>query len=111
MLPAFKQRFLQQLNPAILSIKYCQNDTRASVEMQFSDRPERTIDLDFMVGEIATDEDGVDKDILPLFRPEADIVDNATSLLQLDDISLIMCLSEILSQEAINIIVAANSRT
>lgn len=111
MLNSFKQRFQENLNPSLQSIKYCQNTGRASVEMQFSDSADITIDLRFIGGEIIKNEDGTDKDILPLFNPDADIVDNANRLLRLDDYSLIMCLDNILNQESIKRIVAVYEQT
>ena len=111
MLPSFKKRFADNIKSSIQSIKYCQSDENATVEIQFSNSTEaKSIDLKFMGGEIIKDEDGTDKDILSLFDPDADIVDNAGRLLQLDDYSLIMCLDEILNQESINSIVAQHNK-
>ncbi len=112
MLNSFKQRFKENLNPNLQSIKYCQNSEYAIIELQFLNNPEiKSIDLKFMGGEIIKNEDGTDKDILPLFYPDADIIDNASRLLQLDDYSLIMCLDDILNQDAIKHIVSVNEQT
>jgi hypothetical protein len=112
MLNSFKQRFKKKLNPSLQSIKYCQTNDSAIIELQFLNNPEiKSIDLKFMGGDIIKNEDGTDKDILPLFNPDADIVDNASCLLQLDDYSLVMCLDDILNQESIEHIVAVNEHT
>ena len=106
MLQSFKQRFQEDLNASLQSIKYCQTDDCAFVELQFLNNPSiKSIDLDHMGGEIIKDENGNDKEILPLFNPDDDIVDNAIRLLQLDDYSIAICLDNILNQDAINHIV------
>ena len=105
MIPSIKQRFRNQLKPTIESIKYCQTTSMASVEIQYTNNPEIiSVDLAYM-GELVTDEDGNDKDIIPLFNPEVDIVDNATRLLGLDNYSLMMCLSEAFTPEALDRVV------
>ena len=97
----FKKRFGEQLNPTLFSVKYCQSETKAAIELNFSIEPKLTIiNLDFMGGEITVDEDGKDKDILPLFDPEADVVDNAKRLIELDDYSLISCIDGLFTEEA-----------
>lgn len=112
MLNSFKQRFQENLNPSLQSIKYCQTGNCAIIELQFINNPAiKSIDLKFMGGEIIKNEDGTNKDILPLFNPDADIVDNASRLLQLDDYSLIMCLDDILNQDSIKHIVSVNEQT
>jgi hypothetical protein len=112
MLNSFKQRFQENLNPSLESIKYCQNDDSAIIELQFLNNPEiNLIDLKFMGGEIIEDNDRNDIDILPLFNPDADIVDNASCLLELDDYSLIMCLDDILNEDAIEHIVSVHKQT
>lgn len=107
MLNSFKQRFQEKLNPSLHSIKYCQTGDRAILELQFLNEPDtKSIDLNFIGGEITKNEDGTDKDILPLFKPDADIVDNANHLLELDDYSLIMCIDDVLNEDAIKQILA-----
>jgi hypothetical protein len=107
MLNSFKQRFQENLNPSLQSIKYCQSSDSAILELQFLNEPEtKSIDLKFIGGEITKNEDGSDKDILPLFNPNADIIDNANRLLELDDYSLIMCLDDVLTEDAIKQILA-----
>jgi hypothetical protein len=102
MLNSFKQRFKENLNPSLQSIKYCQTLDSAMIEIQFLNNLEtKSINLKFMGGEIIKNEDGTYKDILPLFNPDEDVVDNASCLLKLDDYSLIMCLDGILKQETI----------
>lgn len=111
MFNSFKHRFGDQINPNVQSVKYCQNEEMASIEIQCSDQPDVNVDLKFMGGEIVKGTDGSDKDIMPLFNPEADIVDNASRLLELDDYSLIMCLELILRKEAVKNIVDAYKKS
>ena len=107
MLDSFKQRFQENLNPSLQSIKYCQTVDSAILELQFLNEPEiKSIDLKFIGGEITKNEDGTDKDIIPLFNPDADFIDNANRLLELDDYSIIMCLDGILTEDAIKQILA-----
>ena len=55
-----------------------------------------------MGGEIVVDEDGINKDILPLFASDEDVIDNAKRLIELDSYSLINCIDGLLSEEATN---------
>ena len=99
----FKKRFGQQLNPALLSVKYCQSETKAVIELYFkSDSTPTIINLDFMGGEIVVDQDGINKNIVPLFEPEDDVIDNAKRLIELDNYSLINCVDGLLTEEASN---------
>jgi hypothetical protein len=92
MINSFKKRFHEELNPSIESIKYCQSDDRATVEIHFMNNTEfKFIDLNFMGGEITKNEDGTDKDILPLFDPEADIVDNTKTKSNQSTIEMVDC--------------------
>jgi hypothetical protein len=107
MLDSFKQRFKEKLNPSLQSIKYCQSIDSAILELQFLNEPEtKSIDLNFIGGEITKNEDGTDKDILPLFNPDVDFIDNANRMLEMDDESLINCLDGILTEDAIKQILA-----
>ncbi len=111
MLNSFKQRFKEKLNPNLESIKYCQDQDKAIIELQFLNNPLiKSIDLKFMGGVIIKNDDGTDKDILPLFNPEVDIVDNANRLLKLDEYSIIVCLDNVLTQDAINYILAVEEQ-
>jgi hypothetical protein len=112
MLNSFKQRFQDNLKPSLQSIKYCQTVDSAIIELKFLNTPEtKSIDLKFIGGEIIKNEDGTYKDILPLFNPDDDVVDNASCLLQLDDYSLIMCLDDVLKQETIEQILSRHEQT
>ena len=112
MLNSFKQRFQENLNPSLQSIKYCQTVNSAILELQFLNDPEtKSIDLKFIGGEITTNEDGSYEDMLPLFNPDTDIVDNAKLFLELDDYSLIMCIDDVLTQETIEHIVSRHEQT
>ena len=109
MIQSFKKRFTDKLNPNLVSIKYCQNINSASIEIQFLSISEKQIiDLKFMGGEIIENEDGTFNDILPLFDPAADIVDNASAFLSLDDYSMVICTEDIFTKEAIEKIVSDN---
>lgn len=100
-LQQFIQKYGTQINPELESMKYCQDADKAIVLMSFgSNRDEIQINLDFIGGEISKDEHGNEKDILPLFDPHADIVDNARTLLDLDAYSLIMCIDHLFTEEA-----------
>jgi hypothetical protein len=100
----FKMKYGEWLNPDLFSTKYCQSEFSASVELYFNNKsnPE-IVDLKFMGGEIV--ENGDDIDILLLFNPQADIVDNARCLIELDPYSLIMCIDKIFTESAITKII------
>ena len=85
----FKKRYPVGLNPLLYSFMYCQSDMEAFVEVYFRNKPiPFVLDLDFIGGEIEQDEDGNDVDIIPMFKPDCDIVDNACRFLLLDDYEL-----------------------
>ncbi len=99
-----KKRFGEQLNPALHSVKYCQSETKAVIELYFNADPTpKIINLDIMGGEITFDGDFSYKVIVPLFKPEADVVDNAKRLIDLNQYSLIMCIDGLLSEKAANL--------
>jgi len=99
----FKKRYGELLNPALLSVKYCQSETKAVIELYFkSDSTPTIINLDFMGGDIVVDENGINKDILPFFEPEDDVIDNAKRLIELDNYSLINCINGLLTEVASN---------
>ncbi len=84
-----KKRYAVGLNPLLYSFMYCQSDMEAFVEVYFRNKPiPFVLDLDFIGGEIEQDEDGNDVDIIPMFKPDCDIVDNASRFLLLDDYEL-----------------------
>ncbi len=102
-LEQFVKKYGDKLNPELSAIKYGQTRTKAVVELYFKSYNEPfIINLDFMGGELVKDEDGKDIDILPLFDPEADIVDNATCFVELDDYSLIQCIDHLFTEAAAN---------
>ena len=97
-LEQFKDKYSAMVNPDLISVKYCQTEKDAFVEMLFSANslsPE-IINLDF-ISETYEEEN---KDHL-LFKPEADIVDNANCLIELDSYSLIMCIDNLFTDSAI----------
>jgi hypothetical protein len=90
-----------KINPELSSVKYCQNEEKAMVKLTFyTNRTPVSINLDFIIDDIEKDDDGNDCYSMPLFKPEADIVDNARSFLDLDEYSLIMCIDHIFTEEA-----------
>ncbi len=90
-----------KINTELSSVKYCQNEKMAIVELTFnSNRKPVSINLDFISDEIVKDDEGNDSYSTPLFNPVADIVDNAMSFLNLDEYSLIMCIDYIFTEEA-----------
>lgn len=98
----FKNKYGNMINPDILSIKYCQTETIALVEMLFSNNPSPVvINLDFISDEFEQ-QDIEDGDLIPLlFKPESDIIDNATCLIEFDPISLLNCIDHLFTEEAI----------
>jgi hypothetical protein len=102
-LEQFKKLYGDKINPNLLSLKYCQTQTMAFVEMTFvNNSTPIIIDLNFIGGDIIKDEQGNDIDILPMFNPEDDIVDNAKCLIELDSYSLIMCIDHLFTETAAN---------
>jgi len=91
MLLQFKHRYGDMINKDLLSIKYCQSDQIAFVEMIFKDKPEavNAINLDFIDDEVD------DK----AFKPCNDIIDNADKLIDLGDYSLINCIDNLFNIE------------
>jgi hypothetical protein len=102
-LEPFKKKYGSQINPNLLSVKYCQTNQGAYMEMTFVGNPKpKVIDLHFISGEIIQDENGIDIDMLPMFNPESDIVDNAMSMVEFDSYSLINCFDNLFTEEAAN---------
>jgi hypothetical protein len=100
-LEQFVKRYGDKINPDLSAIKYGQTSTKAVVELYFnSEQQPFIINLDFIGGELVKDEDGKDIDILPLFAPEADIVDNATCFVEMDAYSLLMCVDHLFTKSA-----------
>jgi hypothetical protein len=102
-LEQFVKRYGDKINPDLSAIKYGQINTKAIIELYFKSSPQPfIINLYFIGGELVKDQDGNDVDILPLFDPEADIVDNASCLLEMDAISLINCIDHLFTKSAEN---------
>ncbi|GBL35543.1 hypothetical protein EMGBS15_11380 [Filimonas sp.] len=100
-LEQFVKRYGDKINPDLRAIKYGQTNTKAVVELYFkSETQPLIINLDFIGGELVKDEDGNDIDILPLFDPEADIVDNATCFVEMNAYSLLMCVDHLFTKSA-----------
>ena len=97
----FIKKHGNKINTELSSVKYCQNEKMAMVELTFNtSRNLVRINLDFISDEIVKDDEGNDSYSIPLFNPEADIVDNARSFLDLDEYSLIMCIDHIFNEDA-----------
>lgn len=97
----FYRRYGNQINPDLVSVKYCQSDEKAMVELNFRNKDQSVwIDLDFIGDDFVEDSEGNLFAILPVFFPEADIVDNAQKLLGLDDYSLFFCMDDFFSKSA-----------
>jgi hypothetical protein len=102
-LEQFKKQYGSQINPDLLSLKYSQTKQGAYLEMTLQDNPMPIIiNLKFIGDEFIQDEDRNDIEMLPMFDPEADIVDNAKSLIELDSYSLINCFENLFTKEAAN---------
>lgn len=97
----FIKKHGNKINPELISIKYCQNEKMAMVELTFkTNRKPVCINLDFIIDDIEKEDKSKDYQSMPLFNPVADIVDNARSFLDLDEYSLIMCIDHIFTEEA-----------
>jgi len=97
----FIKKHGNKINAELSSVKYCQNEKMAMVELTFNTtRKPVSINLDFIIDDIIKDDESSDHKSIPLFNPEVDIVDNARSFLDLDEFSLIMCIDQIFTEEA-----------
>lgn len=99
----FKKKYPGWVNPDLVSIKYCQNEAVAFLEMEFMHTPgvPVSINLDFISDD--SDQETVEE-IAPLFKPAADVVDNAMVFVGLDTYSLINCVDGLFTDEAIALI-------
>jgi hypothetical protein len=94
-LPKLKERFGDQINPAIKSLKVCQDSYVVFTETSFADTTHGPVreDLDF----IGDEEDNLDS---ILFKPENDIVDNANVFIELDQYTLYMSVNDLFTKDA-----------
>lgn len=100
LLPAFKRKYGNDLNPSISAIKFCQNNLAVWIELYLHQEAVPQIsDLQFLGGEIEVDELSGEEQITSLFLPNADIVDNARLFIDLDDFSMVICLDDLLTPE------------
>ena len=102
LLPQFIKKYREQINPELLSIKYCQTETDAYAELSFRSNPLNPdmINLNFIHDDFDQDEIDEMHQIPLLFKPNADIVDNANLLVELDPYSLINCIGGLFTNEA-----------
>lgn len=87
----FIKKYPDWINEALVYLKFCQNGITSFLEMYFCnnvDIPD-TIDLEFI--------GNTDK---MMFNPDADIVDNAKSFIELDTYTLINCIENLFTHEA-----------
>ncbi|MBC7510706.1 MAG: hypothetical protein H7320_18460 [Ferruginibacter sp.] len=99
----FKTKCPGWVNPDLVSIKYCQNDSFAFLEMEFTSKPGKPvlINLDFISDDF--DPETVEE-IAPLFKPAADVVDNAMVFVGLDTYSLVNCVDGLFTDAAASLI-------
>lgn len=101
-LDQFKKIYGDAINPELISVKYCQTETDALVEMVFSKGTiePAIINLDF-ISDDSEQADIPEGERFPLlFNPESDIVDNAKCLIELEPYSLIMCVDNLFTNTA-----------
>ena len=86
-----KNIYGDRINSNLVSIKYCQTNNRAEVELLFNNikKPVR-IDLEFI---------GDDNYEGMYFKPENDIVDNAALFIEMDAYSLINCIDDLFNEK------------
>jgi hypothetical protein len=100
-LQQFKKKYGDMINPDLISIKYCQNEKDAFVEMSFLNIPYPTIiNLDFISDDSEQANLITYQYIPPLFNPKSDIVDNATCLIEFEPYSLLCCIDHLFVQKA-----------
>ena len=96
----FKTKYPGLINPDLISLKYCQDGIVAYLEIFFNNVPANPVvlNLDFISGDF--EQETVTDDIPLLFNPDADVVDNATTFVELDQYSLINCVDKLFTPEA-----------
>ena len=96
----FKTKYPGLINQDLYSMKYCQDGLDAYLEMFFNNVPANPVvlNLDFISGDIDTESEV--EEIPLLFNPDADVVDNATAFVELDQYSLINCVDKLFTLEA-----------
>lgn len=101
-LQQFQKTYGTKINPDLISVKYCHTATDAFVEMLFSSNTSTPvlINLDFIAAELDEDFNQKTDSHSLKFDPSADIVDNASCLLELDTYSLITCIDNLLTEGA-----------
>ncbi len=87
----FKNIYGDRINSDLISIKYCQTNNRAEVELLFKNSENLLrIDLEFI---------GDDNYEGMYFKPENDIVDNAALFIKMDAYSLINCIDDLFNEK------------
>jgi len=101
LLGQFIKLYGDKINTELVSLKYCQTAENALIEMFFSANPLTPVitNLEFITGDIITSAEGIEKN-LSFFDPNADIVDNAGSFIQLGEYSLINCFDNLFTEKA-----------
>ena len=100
---AFIAKYPGWVNPDLVSVKYCQNNAEAFLEMVFNSKPGKPvfINLDFISDDFEQETVEV---ITPFFKPAADVIDNAMLFVELDTYSLINCVDGLFTNEAADLI-------
>lgn len=112
-LKQFQKIYGDKINPELVSVKYCQTETIALVELHFRSHTEKitTIDLGFICDDSISDDQTELTGWEPFFNPEADIVDNASRFLHMDDYSLINCIGGLFTEAGAAAINDAHHKT
>jgi hypothetical protein len=101
-LKQFKKKYGSMINPDLISLKYCQSEEDAFIEMLFTNLSSpRIIYLDYISYEVNHPKISDYNSIPPLFKPETDIVDNATRLIELDPFCLTICMENLFTKTAL----------
>ncbi len=102
-LEQFLKLYSKQINPELISLKYCQTKDKSLVELNFKNGSQDIIDLCFIVGDIEEEKDGSIIENL-YFDPGADLVDNAKTFVNMDSYSLINCIDGLFLDESAQLI-------
>ncbi len=80
-------------------MKYCQTDGKTFLEESLREYPISIITTLDVFCEIIQNEKGEDDNIIPMFNPEDDLVDNAQKFTQLDEDTLAQCVDYFFHQK------------
>jgi hypothetical protein len=102
---AFKKKYLDWVNPDLISMKFCCDGKDCFLELVFLTDPHNVFieNLSFIEG----DDEFLDIDnneFFCKFHPRKDFVDNATDFLNLDPYTIINCFPNLITKEAADLI-------